>query len=129
MSSEEVFKVTSFHPPAVKTSSTLCAIRCKFKIIVFLIINLIKILDNFLPDSVDKSSGTLSVSQSGEVNLSYSGKGNRNCKVIIHINFNITNGRENDERLFYLFIFSLGQNKNGFTIRAPGFVKVSSLEV
>ena len=44
-----------------------------------------KFLDNFLPDSVDKSSGTLSVSQSGEVNLSYSG--NRNCKVINFIQF------------------------------------------
>ena len=90
-------------------------------------------LDNFLPDSVDKSSGTLSVSQSGEVNLSYSG--NRNCKVInnfIQFPFPIYffhNGRENYGRTFNLFIFSLGQNQNGFTIRAPGFIKVSSPEV
>lgn len=36
-------------------------------------------LDNFLPDSVDKNSGTLSVAQSGEVNLNYAG--NRDFKV------------------------------------------------
>lgn len=36
--------------------------------------------DNFLPDSVDKSSGILSVTPSGEVSLNYTG--NHNCKVI-----------------------------------------------
>lgn len=77
MSSEEVFKVTSFHPPAVKTKN-LCAIRCKRQYIFLSVSN--GVLDNFLPDSLDKNRGTLSVSPSGEVSLNYTG--NRNCKVI-----------------------------------------------
>ena len=78
-----------------------------------------------MPDSLDKSSGALSVLHSGEVNLNYSG--NRHQKVCISLSVSIfcalsVSGHEISEP-YFLSSFSYLPISNDY-IRAPGF-KVS----
>ena len=74
----------------------------KCVLIIHLFLFLISSTDNFLPDSVDKSSGKLSVSQSGEVNLNYSGTRGIKVRTLNSFNYSIKVGRESFEKFLRL---------------------------